>query len=67
VVGGGIDLDTSSAGNLKLSCIMVTLLQADTPTEREWNFRDDNDQHFHGDIPEDQPVVLLTLNWKAGC
>ena len=37
----------------------------DTPTEREWNFRDDNYQHFHGDIPEDQPVVSLTLNWRA--
>jgi hypothetical protein len=43
---------------------MVTILPVSASTEREWNFRDDNNQHFFGDIPETQPVITLTLNWK---
>jgi|SRR5579883_405263 len=43
---------------------MVTILPQTTMTEREWNFRDDNNQNFFGDIPDSQPVVTLTLNWK---
>jgi hypothetical protein len=33
-------------------------------TEREWNFREDNNQHFYGDIPYNQEIITLTLNWK---
>jgi hypothetical protein len=43
---------------------MVTILPPDASTDREWNFRDDNAQHFFGDIPADQEAVTLTLNWK---
>src|SRR5258707_1953297 len=43
---------------------MVTILPSTATTEREWNFRDDINQHFFGDIPESQPIISLTLNWK---
>jgi hypothetical protein len=43
---------------------MVTILPSTATTEREWNFRDDINQNFFGDIPESQPIVSLTLNWK---
>jgi hypothetical protein len=43
---------------------MVTILPARAITEREWNFRDDVNQNFFGDIPADQPTITLTLNWK---
>ena|SRR5579883_1301663 len=43
---------------------MVTILPQNAVTEREWNFRDDNTQNFFGDIPDSQPVITLTLNWK---
>jgi hypothetical protein len=43
---------------------MVTILPASATTEREWNFRDDNNQNFFGDIPERQQIISLTLNWK---
>lgn len=43
---------------------MVTILPQATTTDREWNFRDDNNQNFFGDIPDDRPVITLTLNWK---
>jgi hypothetical protein len=43
---------------------MVTILPQATTTDREWNFRDDNNQNFFGDLPDDQPVIIVTLNWK---
>ena len=43
---------------------MVTILPSTTTTEREWNFRDDINQNYFGDIPDDQPIISLTLNWK---
>lgn len=43
---------------------MVKTLPDGTRTEREWNFREDNNQHFYGDIPYDQQIITLTLNWK---
>ena len=43
---------------------MVTILPFNETTEREWNFRDDINQNFFGDIPESQPIITLTLNWK---
>jgi hypothetical protein len=43
---------------------MVTILPISTKTEREWNFRDDNNQHFFGVIPDEQKFITLTLNWK---
>jgi hypothetical protein len=43
---------------------MVTILPQGATTDREWNFRDDNNQNFFEDIPDDQPVITLTLNWK---
>jgi hypothetical protein len=43
---------------------MVTILPTSAITEREWNFRDDVNQNFFGDIPESQPIISLTLNWK---
>ena len=43
---------------------MVTILPASATTEREWNFRDDNNQNFFGDIPESQQTISLALNWK---
>lgn len=42
----------------------VKILPEDSITERKWNFRDDNNQHFYGDIPERQQVITITLNWK---
>lgn len=33
-------------------------------TDRHWTLRDDNRQHFHGDIPLDQKSITLTLSWK---
>ena len=44
---------------------MVMILPQTATTDREWNFRDDNHQHFFGDIPDDQAVITLTLNWKV--
>jgi len=44
---------------------MVTILPSTAITEREWNFRDDNNQNFFGDIPKSQPIISLTLNWKS--
>lgn len=43
---------------------IITSLPSDSITEREWNFRDDNNQNFYGDIPKRQPIITLTLNWK---
>ena len=43
---------------------MVTILPSTATTEHEWNFRDDIDQNFFGDIPESQPIISLALNWK---
>ena len=43
----------------------VTTLSDEAATEREWNFREDNNQHFYGDIPYNQKIITLTLNWKA--
>jgi hypothetical protein len=43
---------------------MITILPATASTERVWNFRDDINQNFFGDIPESQPIISLTLNWK---
>ena len=43
---------------------MVTILPTSATTEREWNFRDDVNQNFFGDIPETQQIISLTLNWK---
>ncbi len=43
---------------------MVKTLPNGTRTEREWNFREDNNQHFYGDIPYNQEIITLTLNWK---
>jgi hypothetical protein len=43
---------------------MVTILPSTAITEREWNFRDDINQNFFGDIPENQPIISLTLNWN---
>ncbi len=43
---------------------MVTILPSSAITEREWNFRDDDNQEFHSDIPENQQFISLTLNWK---
>lgn len=42
----------------------VQPLAESAQTERTWNFRDDNQQHFVGTIPPDQKVITLTLNWK---
>ena len=49
---------------LQVNLNMVKMLPNGTPTEREWNFREDNNQHFYGDIPYNQEVISLTLNWK---
>jgi hypothetical protein len=49
------------------SCEMegwITRLPNNDKTERTWNFRDDNNRQFFGDIPEEQRVITLTLNWK---
>jgi len=43
---------------------MVMVLQEDAPTDRTWDFRDDIDQNYHGDIPANQSITTLTLNWK---
>jgi hypothetical protein len=43
---------------------MVKTLPDEAATEREWNFREDNNQHFYGDIPFNQERITLTLNWK---
>ena len=48
----------------KKSIVMVTILPSTATTEREWNFRDDVNQNFFGDIPESEPITSLTLNWK---
>lgn len=40
-------------------------LSPETATQRTWNLRDDNHQHFAGTIPIDQQEITLTLNWKA--
>ena len=42
----------------------IIRLPSDSACEKTWNFRDDNNQHYHGTIPLDQPVVTLLLNWK---
>jgi hypothetical protein len=44
---------------------MVTSLAPRANTERAWSFRDDNAQHYPGDIPAAQKVNTLTLTWKA--
>jgi hypothetical protein len=44
---------------------MITILPSTTITEREWNFRDDINQNFFGDIPPSQQIISLTLNWKS--
>lgn len=49
---------------LQVSLDMVKILPGGTLTEREWNFREDNNQHFYGDIPYNQEIITLTLNWK---
>jgi hypothetical protein len=43
----------------------VEELSSTTTTEREWNFRDDIHQEYMCDIPESQPIITLTLNWKS--
>jgi hypothetical protein len=43
---------------------MVTILPTSANTKREWNFRDDVNQNFFGDIPQNQQIISLTLNWK---
>ncbi len=48
----------------KVNLQMVKTLPDGTRTEREWNFREDNNQHFYGDIPCNQEIITLTLNWK---
>ncbi len=41
------------------------MLAENEATEKTWNFRDDNKQHYHAAIPLDQTIITLTLNWKA--
>lgn len=43
---------------------LVIKLPPDSKTDRTWNFRDDNHQAFFGNIPLNQEVITLTLNWK---
>ena len=43
---------------------MVDILPHHTKTERAWVIRDDNQQAFFGDIPENQEVVSMKLSWK---
>jgi hypothetical protein len=34
-------------------------------TKRKWNFRDDiHQEYMNGDLPQSEPVITLTLNWK---
>ena len=42
----------------------VVSLDKDAVTERAWNFRDDNGQHYFGSIPLDQKQITLRVNWK---
>jgi len=56
--------EAMSVKERKVHLQMVKTLPAGTRTEREWNFREDNNQHFYGDIPYDQQIITLTLNWK---
>ena len=40
-------------------------LPSTVDTEREWNFRDDiHQEYMNDDLPENHPVITLTLNWK---
>jgi len=68
LLGGFSEVNTASekvsAENLNVSFKMVNALPAGAVTEREWNFREDNNQHFYGDIPCNQEIITLTLNWK---
>lgn len=48
----------------KIYVNMVKILPDEAATQREWNFREDNNQHFYGDIPFNQERITLTLNWK---
>src|SRR5881227_490362 len=43
---------------------LVTILPPNAATERVWNFRDDIDRHYFGEIPGGQEIISLTLNWK---
>lgn len=43
----------------------VEELPSTVDTEREWNFRDDiHQEYMNDDLPENHPVITLTLNWK---
>jgi hypothetical protein len=43
---------------------MITELPSDTPTERHWTFNDEVNQNYMLYIPDNQPVITATLNWK---
>ena len=43
---------------------MITRLEDQVETNRHWNGRDDNHQHYFGRIPLNEHQVLLSLTWK---
>ncbi len=43
---------------------MITELNFNSPTERNWNFNDEKGQNYMLYIPANQPVITATLNWK---
>ena len=50
---------------MRMKSESVIILDEGTPTDRDWCGRDDNAAHYHGTIPQDQPVITLKLSWKA--